>query len=76
MASNCIRCGKQRVVIKSWTEVVGNSTITHSESDCPDPECQKAVNSGIAKQKKQREMQENEKKQRELERLNLKRSIS
>ena len=76
MSSTCTRCGKQRVVIKTWTEVVGTAQITRTENECPDPECQKAVNSGIARQKHQRDIQEKEKQQRELERLNLKRNIS
>ncbi len=76
MASSCTRCGKQRVVIKSWSEVIGTATITHTEAECPDPDCQKAVNSGIARQKRQREIQEKDKLQREQERLALKRNIS
>ena len=40
----CIRCGKERVFVKSWKETIGYSTITTTEMDCPDIECQKIVN--------------------------------
>lgn len=43
----CIRCGKQRVDGKSWKEKIenhfGTSYITHTETVCPDKECQKIV---------------------------------
>lgn len=39
----CIRCGKVRVVVRTWEEQVGYSTVTNTEMACPDPECQKKV---------------------------------
>ena len=39
----CIRCGKSRIVSKTWSEHVGLSDITYTQSVCPDPECQKQV---------------------------------
>jgi hypothetical protein len=40
----CIRCGKQRIDKKSWKEKIeshfGVSYIVHTETVCPDKECQ------------------------------------
>ena len=44
MANNpCIRCGKERIFVRSWKEKIGNSVVTTIENACPDPECQKIV---------------------------------
>ena len=55
----CIRCGKERIVSKTWKEEVtnffGSSFITHTETVCPDEECQKIVE---AKFKQEREKKE------------------
>lgn len=56
--------------------MVGNSRVTYTNTECPDPKCQKIVDSGLDKQKKKREALEKEKIQREAERLQLKRNIS
>lgn len=51
----CTRCGKARIDGKSWTEKVemffGTSTVVHTETMCPDPECQKIVEEKLAQQK-------------------------
>jgi hypothetical protein len=39
----CVRCGKQRIVLSVKEEKIGNSTISTTETICPDPECQKKV---------------------------------
>lgn len=39
----CIRCGNQRIVLKTSKEKMGNSVITTVETVCPDAECQKKV---------------------------------
>lgn len=39
----CIRCGKERRVVKTWVERTQTSLITYSLSICPDPACQKIV---------------------------------
>ena len=39
----CIKCGKQRVVVGTHEEKVGNSTVIYKDMICPDPECQKKV---------------------------------
>lgn len=41
--NNCIRCGKERKVIRTWEEKIEGSTIINTESVCPDPSCQKLV---------------------------------
>lgn len=64
MASNpCIRCGKERIVSKTWKEKAntffGESIIIYTESICPDSECQEIVDKKIAAQKqKTEEMQQ------------------
>ena len=40
----CVKCGKERVFVKSWKETDGYSTVTTTETACPDIECQKIVN--------------------------------
>ncbi len=47
----CIRCGKSRIIAKSWTEKIGNSVITYTQTVCPDEECQKIVDSDLQKKK-------------------------
>ncbi len=55
ISNACARCGKERIETKSWTENLetffGKSTIVHTETVCPDPECQKVVENGIRSQK-------------------------
>lgn len=50
----CVRCGKERVIVKTWKEKFGDSVIINTESDCPDKECQKKVD---LENKKYRERQ-------------------
>ncbi|MBI5127309.1 hypothetical protein HZA76_02530 [Candidatus Roizmanbacteria bacterium] len=47
----CSRCGKERVFVKTWKEKIGYSTITTTETACPDPECQKIVEKANKTQK-------------------------
>jgi hypothetical protein len=47
----CIRCGKTRIVAKSWNEHIGNSLVTYVNTVCPDPECQKIVDEQLKKKK-------------------------
>ena len=60
----CIRCGKERKKIRTWKEKMYDSIIINTESVCPDPECQKKVDS---ENKKQRD-KNNAIKQRSVER--------
>jgi len=39
----CSRCGKERVVVRTWKEKVDSSIIVNTETACPDKECQKEV---------------------------------
>ncbi len=43
----CTRCGKERIDSKTWEEEItaffGSTTIVHTETVCPDAECQKIV---------------------------------
>ncbi len=59
--NKCIECGKQRVVVESHTENVGNGTIVYSETTCPDPDCQKRVDLTLLRelQKRQESMKTN-----------------
>lgn len=47
--SSCIRCGKTRVIGKVWVEKTDKGNpITHTETICPDSECQKKVDADFA----------------------------
>ena len=61
----CIRCGKERKVVKTWKENSGTSLITCTTMTCPDPSCQAIVDRRLAVQKNKRE-------EMELARLNRK----
>ena len=39
----CIRCGKVRILDRIWEERVGISLLTHTDTVCPDADCQKLV---------------------------------
>ncbi|MBI2594485.1 hypothetical protein HYW39_02185 [Candidatus Curtissbacteria bacterium] len=56
----CICCGKLRVFYRQWKgKHEGKGTIiTHQESVCPDPECQKIVNEKFAAIRELREVAE------------------
>lgn len=51
MSNPCVECGKQRVNGKTWKEKVGVTTIIHTLTICPDPDCQKIVEKAIAERK-------------------------
>ena len=51
MSNPCIICGKQRIDGKSWEQKVGTSIVVHTQTICPDSECQKVVDEGIASRK-------------------------
>ncbi len=56
----CVRCGKARIVVKTWVEL-GNFPITRSDTICPDRDCQKKVDDDISakRQKKDDMMRKN-----------------
>lgn len=51
----CTRCGKPRISGKTWTEEIktysGVSKVTHIQTICPDPACQKLVEEKLAFEK-------------------------
>lgn len=51
MLNPCIQCGKQRVDGKTWKEKSGASVVTHTQTICPDSDCQKIVDKAIADRK-------------------------
>lgn len=51
MDNPCINCGKQRIDGESWEEKNGNSVIIHTQTICPDSECQKQVDKAVADKK-------------------------
>lgn len=53
--SICIVCGKQRVVVATHEEKVGNSVVVYKETICPDPECQKRVEKILEKELEKRQ---------------------
>ncbi len=56
MVSNpCVRCGKERITVRTYNEMVAGSLIIHSETSCPDFECQAVVNKKLEKERLQRE---------------------
>lgn len=69
----CTRCGKERVDIKKWTEkvttAIGVTELKHTESVCPDAECQAIVDQQIQvrmEKKEARDQQIEERKQRAI----------
>ena len=57
--SICTRCGKIRIVSKTWTEKVETyndfALVTHTLRVCPDKSCQKLVDEELEKQRQNRE---------------------
>lgn len=66
----CIKCGKERIMLKTWKEYIKNYTgvslVIYSETVCPDKECQKAVNKILQNQKEKRDAIKHEKESRML----------
>ena len=60
----CSRCGKPRIVAKTWKERIKGSVDIHTSTVCPDAACQKIVDGKLAAQKQKREALEKEKMQR------------
>jgi len=55
----CIRCGKERIFKRKWKEVGKGAVITHVETVCPDPSCQKIVDEDFAAKRERRMRLEN-----------------
>ena len=72
----CIRCGKQRVVSRTYTEVHDNSQVTYTDMVCPDPECQKLLEEQFKNEKLKREKMLSEKMRQDLARQEEKKRSS
>lgn len=66
--SICTRCGKPRIVVKTYEEKVDTSTVTYTITECSDPECQKMVNKTLLTEKKKRQFIKDEQEKREVAR--------
>lgn len=68
LSNPCTRCGKERIITKTWTEKMdtffGTSTVTHTETSCPDPECQKIVEEKNLMLKQKKEQMEQDRQDR------------
>lgn len=62
----CVRCGKPRIVVKTWREHVKGSLLIHTTTACPDAACQKIVDRKFAARQEKREAIEEERTQRAL----------
>ena len=71
MSNPCIRCGKERVDGKTWKGKAGVSTVTYILTICPDSDCQKIVDKGIAERKAKSELLIKEKADAKLAREKL-----
>jgi len=68
MSNKCTRCGKERVIIKTYKEKVGDSFVIYKEMACPDPACQSKVDRVLSNEKDKRTLIRNEQDKREKER--------
>lgn len=63
--SVCVRCGKTRILLKTWKEKELNkrgAVIIHEQTVCPDKECQKIVDEKLQQMRDLRAASENRKK--------------
>lgn len=52
----CVRCGKTRVIVKTWTEKTENSVLKYTLAECPDKACQKIVDAANDEREEKRQM--------------------
>ena len=71
MSNPCIRCGQQRIDGKSWKEKLGDNTITHTLTICPDKKCQKEVDAANLEKKNKSDLLAKKKLDAKLERAKL-----
>jgi hypothetical protein len=72
----CTRCGKPRVAVKTYEEVVQTSTVTYTIMECSDPDCQSQVNKTLKAEEVKRNYIKSEQEKRELQRQELKKHKS
>lgn len=63
--SICTRCGKPRIIVKTYEEKVETSTVTYTITECSDPNCQKLVNKTLQTEKNKRKFIKDEQVKRE-----------
>jgi hypothetical protein len=66
--NKCPLCGQERVVVKTYTEIIGTSTIICTDKTCPDPACQKKLDLEIKNTNLKRAKIQDEQEKREIER--------
>lgn len=71
IANPCVRCGKERIILKTWTALVGKAQLTYTNTACPDKSCQQVINDEILAQKTKREEIEAKKAREKEERAKL-----
>jgi hypothetical protein len=64
----CSRCGKQRIVARTYKETVGISIVTYTEMSCPDPLCQGLVEKNLLVEANKRKVLKDDKEKRDAER--------
>ena len=47
----CSVCGKQRIVVKTTKEYIGNSLVVTTITSCPDPECQSKIDKQLTQER-------------------------
>lgn len=50
----CIRCGRERIVVKKWSERINTTMTQYTLALCPDKECQKIVDAQNALREEKR----------------------
>ena len=63
--SVCTRCGKPRIIVKTYEEKIESSTVTYTITECSDPACQKLVNKTLQTEKNKRKFIKDEQVKRE-----------
>jgi hypothetical protein len=73
IANACSRCGKQRIISRTWNESIdtlrGKVTISYSDSKCPDNECQKIVDSELLVEEQKRIKLRDDKEKKKQKRI-------
>jgi len=73
MQSPCTRCQKPRIISKTWTETIetysGKSVITHTETICPDPECQLVVDKQLTASRERNAQAKEDREKRMAQRM-------
>lgn len=72
----CVRCGTQRVVVKTWKTKMYDSVIVNTETACPNPKCQRQVNKDNRKEKDRNDAIRLKTAQRIMNRKNHKKNSS